>query len=161
MKEVTIYTDGACRGNPGPGGYGAILIYGQHKKTVSGGFRHTTNNRMEMYAVIAGLKALNKSCKVNLYTDSRYISDAVNKGWINKWKLKNWMRTNTDHVKNKDLWIELDEIRNKHQVTFFWVKGHSDNQLNNEVDEIAVLASRETDKLEIDSEFEAENGLFN
>ena len=161
MKEVTIYTDGACRGNPGPGGYGAILIYGQHKKAVSGGFRHTTNNRMEMTAVIAGLKALTKQCKVNLYTDSRYISDAVNKDWINKWKLRNWMRTNTDPVKNKDLWIELDDVRNKHQVSFYWVKGHSDNPLNNEVDEIAVKASKETDKLKIDSEFEAENGLFN
>ena len=159
MKEVTIYTDGACRGNPGPGGYGAIMMYKGHRKELSGGFRHTTNNRMELLAVIESLKALKSSCKVNLYTDSKYISDAINKGWIIKWKTKNWMKSPMESVKNKDLWLELDKLRSIHNIGFFWVKGHSDNEYNNQADEIAVKASRDTPNLQIDTAFEEEAGL--
>jgi ribonuclease HI len=159
MKEIIVYTDGACRGNPGPGGYGAILLYKNHKKTISGGFRHTTNNRMEMLAVIESLKSLKVPCLVKLYTDSRYICDAINKGWINKWKTKNWLKSPMEPVKNRDLWQTLDGLRSIHTVQFNWVKGHSDNELNNEADEIAVMASKDTINLETDAEFEITAGL--
>ncbi len=158
-KEVIIYTDGACRGNPGPGGYGTILLYKNHKKILRGGFRHTTNNRMELLAVIEGLRSLKFICHVKVFTDSRYICDAINKGWLNKWKSKNWMRTPDDAIKNQDLWKDLDALIVKHKVEFNWVKGHSDNELNNEADEIAVLASKDTISLEIDAPFENEAGL--
>ena len=159
MKEVTIYTDGACRGNPGPGGYAAVLIYKGRKKTLKGGFRHTTNNRMEMLGVIEGLKALKEICKVSLFSDSKYICDAINKGWITKWKRTNWMRTPHDEVKNPDLWQEIDQMFSKHQVKISWVKGHSDNELNNEADEAAVIASKDTANFKIDTEFEKVSGL--
>lgn len=159
MKEVTIYTDGACRGNPGPGGYGTILLYKKHKKILQGGYRHTTNNRMEMLAIIEGLKSLKASCAVSIYTDSRYICDAINKGWINKWKRKNWLKAPMDPVKNQDLWKTLDGLRSIHTVQFNWVKGHSDNVLNNEADEIAVTASKDTLNFQTDLEFEKDAGL--
>ena len=159
MKEVTIYTDGACRGNPGPGGYAAVLIYKGQRKTIKGGFRHTTNNRMEMLGVIEGLKALKEKCTVKLFSDSKYICDAVNKGWINKWKRTNWMRTQQEEVKNPDLWKEIDSMFNKHSVSINWVKGHSDNELNNAADEAAVEASKDTANFQIDNEFEKVCGL--
>ena len=159
MKEVVIYTDGACRGNPGPGGYAAILIYRGRKKNVSGGFRHTTNNRMEMLGVIEGLNALKETCKVQLCSDSKYICDAINKGWVEKWKRTGWKRTASDEVKNADLWQRLDKILINHKVKFIWVKGHADNKLNNEADEAAVEASRQTSKFAIDTEFEKISGL--
>lgn len=159
MKEVSIYTDGACRGNPGPGGYAAVLIYKSKRKTIKGGFRHTTNNRMEMLGVIEGLKALKESCIVNLFSDSKYICDAINKGWITKWKLKNWMRTPADEVKNPDLWKEIDQMLNKHKVKISWVKGHAGNELNNAADEAAVSASKDTANFLIDNEFEKVSGL--
>ena len=158
MKQVTIYTDGACRGNPGPGGYGAILIYGKQRKILKGGYRYTTNNRMELLATIEALKALKFPCKVKLYTDSRYIADAYNSDWITKWKNNNWLNASKQAVKNTDLWKDLDHQQAKHKVEFLWVKGHSDNDLNNEVDEIAVKASKDTANLKIDQIFEAENG---
>ena len=159
MKEVTIYTDGACRGNPGPGGYAAVLIYKGKKKTIKGGFRHTTNNRMELLGVIEGLKALKERCKVHIYSDSKYICDAINKGWINKWKQKGWMRTPNESVKNRDLFKELDHMFKQHHAQISWVKGHAGNELNNEADIAAVDASKETSKFAIDSEFEKISGL--
>ena len=159
MKEVLIYTDGACRGNPGPGGYGAILMFGPHKKTLIGGFRHTTNNRMEMLATIEALKALKTPCKVQMCTDSKYICDAINKDWVGKWKKKNWTRGKNESVKNKDLWLELCALLEIHQVEFIWVKGHADNVHNNEADALAVAASKDTGAFEVDAIFEKEAGL--
>lgn len=159
MKEVIIYTDGACRGNPGPGGYAAVLLYKGKKKTIKGGFRHTTNNRMELLGVIEGLKALKFKCKVHIFSDSKYICDAVNKGWIKKWKMKNWMRTPNEEVKNPDLFKELDHMFAQHDVKISWVKGHAGNELNDEADIAAVEASKETAKFQIDSEFEKVSGL--
>lgn len=137
MKEVTVYTDGACSGNPGPGGWGAILRYGSAEKELSGGEKATTNNRMELSGVIAALSALNESCNVTLYTDSQYIEKAINEGWLRSWKAKGWKRKGGE-VKNLDLWQELDALLAKHSVTFRWVKGHADNEYNNRCDALAV-----------------------
>jgi len=119
---VTIYTDGACLGNPGPGGYGVVLLYNDHRKEISGGFRLTTNNRMEIYAAIAGLSALNCSCEVTLFTDSRYLADAMNKGWVRRWKANGWMRNNRDKALNVDLWERLLELCERHKVKFVGLK---------------------------------------
>ena len=137
MKHVTMYTDGACSGNPGPGGWGAILIYGQREKTLSGGEPMTTNNRMELTAAIEGLKILKEPCTVDLYTDSSYLSNAVNKGWLWGWAKKGW-RKKDGAVKNPDLWKELMALIGVHDVRFIWVKGHSENEYNNRCDEMAV-----------------------
>jgi ribonuclease HI len=137
MKNVTIYTDGACSGNPGPGGWGAILMYGGREKEISGGETSTTNNRMELISVISALKALKEPCKVNLYTDSQYVSNAINLGWLESWQKKGWKRKGGE-VKNPDLWTALVPLLDKHDVTFTWVKGHADNEYNNRCDEIAV-----------------------
>lgn len=139
-KEVTVYTDGACSGNPGPGGYGAILKYGEHEKELSEGFPETTNNRMELLGVISALKSLKSPCIVTVYSDSKYVVDAINKGWAKKWQSKNWMRTNTEKAKNPDLWQELMDLLAVHEVTFKWVKGHADNPYNNRCDALAVAA---------------------
>ena len=141
MKKITIYTDGACSGNPGPGGWGAILMYGEHKKELSGGEPSTTNNRMELTSVITALEALKEPCEVTLYTDSQYVSNAINKGWLESWQAKGWKRKGGE-VKNPDLWIKLVPLLEKHKVTFEWVKGHSDNEHNNRCDELAVEESR-------------------
>jgi len=141
MRKVTIYTDGACSGNPGPGGWGAILMYGKSKKELSGGELSTTNNRMELTAVIKALEALKEPCEVMLYTDSQYVANAINLGWLESWKSKGWKRKGGE-VKNLDLWITLVPLLEKHKVTFEWVKGHSDNEYNNRCDELAVMESR-------------------
>lgn len=141
MKEVTIYTDGACSGNPGPGGWGAILQYGEQKKELSGGEAMTTNNRMELTGVITALSALKEPCKVTLYTDSQYIVNAVNLGWLKGWKAKNWKKKGGD-VKNPDLWEKVCALLKIHDVTFVWVKGHADNPMNNRCDELAVIESK-------------------
>ena len=141
MRKVTIYTDGACSGNPGPGGWGAILMYGKSKKELSGGEVSTTNNRMELTAVIKALEALKEPCEVMLYTDSQYVANAINLGWLESWKSKGWKRKGGE-VKNLDLWITLVPLLEKHKVTFEWVKGHSDNEYNNRCDELAVMESR-------------------
>jgi len=159
VKEVIIYTDGACRGNPGPGGYGVVLMAGANRKTLAGGYRHTTNNRMEMQATIVALEALKFPCKVQLCTDSKYICDAINKQWIVKWKQKNWTRGKNEKVKNSDLWKELEALLEVHEVQFIWVKGHSDNEYNNEADALAVAASKDTTTFEVDVEFEKTAGL--
>lgn len=139
-KHVVIYTDGACSGNPGPGGYGIILQYGEHRKELSEGFAETTNNRMELLAVITALEALKTSCAVDLYSDSKYVIDAIQKGWAVKWRSKNWMRTPKEKAKNPDLWERLLKLLDYHEVTFHWVKGHASNENNNRCDELAVQA---------------------
>ena len=147
LKEVTIYTDGACRGNPGPGGYGVVLIYGPHRKELSGGYRLTTNNRMEMMAAIVGLEALKFPCAVNLYTDSRYLVDAMTQGWAHKWRLNGWKRNQKEKAKNPDLWERLLDVSGQHEVTFLWVKGHAGDEENECCDRLAVAAAQEPDLL--------------
>ena len=137
IKTVDIYTDGACSGNPGAGGYCAILIYGKAEKVVSGAENETTNNRMELLAVIMGLRNLKEKCNVNLYSDSQYVVDAFNKSWITSWKTNGWKTSGKKEVKNVDLWNQLLELTNYHNVTFIKVKGHSDNEYNNRCDELA------------------------
>ncbi len=139
--NVTIYTDGACSGNPGPGGYGAILMYGSHKKELFGGDPNTTNNRMELMGVITALKALKRPCQVDLYTDSQYVVNAIEKGWAKKWQSNGWMRNKKDKALNPDLWQMLLDLLKVHQVTFHWVKGHAENPYNNRCDELAVAES--------------------
>ncbi len=141
MKEVTIYTDGACSGNPGPGGWGAILMYNGKKAEISGGERTTTNNRMELLGVISALGALNQPCKVTLYTDSKYVCDAINKGWLRSWVKAGWKRK-TGAVKNIELWQKLLPLLEYHEVEFVWVKGHAENEFNNRCDKLAVAESR-------------------
>ena len=137
MKHVTIYTDGACSGNPGPGGWGAILQYGAAEKEMSGGESMTTNNRMELLGVINALQALREPCIVDLYTDSQYICNAINQHWLAGWKKAGWKRKGGE-LKNPDLWQTLDELLRTHQVSFHWVKGHADNEFNNRCDRLAV-----------------------
>lgn len=140
MKEIDIYTDGACSGNPGPGGWGVVLIYQENKKELSGYQPETTNNRMELFAAIQGLSALKESCAVNLYSDSSYLVNAFEKQWIEKWQRNGWKTSTKSPVENQDLWkLLLIHVR-KHQVRFIKVKGHSDNQYNNRCDEMAVAA---------------------
>ncbi len=137
MKSVDVYTDGACSGNPGKGGYGAVLIYKGIRKELSAGYEKTTNNRMEVLAVIEALSALKEPCNVTLYSDSKYVVDAINKGWMEKWEKNNWMRTKTEKASNSDLWIRLSALLKKHSVKFVWVKGHNDNLENERCDELA------------------------
>lgn len=140
MKKVTIYTDGACSGNPGPGGWGAILIYEDIKKEISGAKADTTNNIMEITAVLEALKLLKVECEVKVYSDSAYVVNAFNQGWIENWKKNNWKTAGKDPVKNRELWEELYELTQKHKVEFIKVKGHSDNEFNNRCDELATSA---------------------
>jgi len=137
MEEVIIYTDGACSGNPGPGGWGSILMYKEHKKEISGAQKETTNNIMELTAVIEGLKLLKYPCEVDLYSDSAYVVNAFLQGWIYNWVKNNWKTAGKDPVKNQELWQELYDLTKTHQVTFHKVKGHSDNEYNNRCDELA------------------------
>ncbi|MDR0952506.1 MAG: ribonuclease HI [Oscillospiraceae bacterium] len=139
MKRVVIYTDGACSGNPGPGGWGAILLYGEFERELSGGEKQTTNNRMELLAVISALRALKEQCEVALYTDSQYIANAVNMRWLPNWKARGWRRKDGE-LKNPDLWQELDALLSAHKVKIFWVKGHGDSEMNNRCDALAVAA---------------------
>lgn len=138
MKIVDIYTDGACTGNPGSGGYCAILIYNCIEKVVSGNEVQTTNNRMEIMAVIKGLECLKEPCEVNIYSDSQYVVDAFNQGWIFSWQNSGWRTANKKEVKNIDLWLELLKLYNIHKINFIKVKGHADNEYNNKCDKIAV-----------------------
>ena len=138
MKKVSVYTDGACSGNPGNGGYCAILLYNGIEKIVSGFMKDTTNNQMELLAVIEGLKALKEPCEVDLYSDSQYVVDAFNKGWLETWKNNNFKLSNNKPVKNVELWKSLILLCEEHKVNFIKVKGHSDNEYNNRCDKIAV-----------------------
>ncbi len=150
--EITIYTDGASSGNPGPGGYGVVLISGRHRLEISEGYRLTTNNRMELMAVIAGLEALkNTGSKVVVYTDSRYVADAVEKGWLFQWESKAFRKK-----KNSDLWIRFLKVYRKHNVRFIWIKGHSDNIENEKCDYLAVSASSGVNLIE-DTGYTPEN----
>jgi len=137
MEEVTIYTDGACSGNPGPGGWGSILMYKGNQKEISGGKEDTTNNVMELTAVIEGLKLLKFPCKVKLYSDSAYVVNAFNQKWIYGWLKNGWKNASKEPVKNKELWQELYDLTKVHEVEFIKVKGHSDNEYNNRCDELA------------------------
>lgn len=142
MKEVTIYTDGACSGNPGPGGWGAILRYGSFKKELSGGEARTTNNRMELTGAIAALGALKEPCAVELYSDSKYVIDGLGKGWAKGWKARGWVKADKKPALNPDLWDRLLTLCDYHKVTLHWVKGHADNEYNNRCDELAVAESK-------------------
>lgn len=144
-KFVEIHTDGACKGNPGPGGYGVVLSCDGRRKELSGGFRRTTNNRMEITAAIEGLRALRTSCRVELYSDSKYLVNGVEKGWARKWKANRWMRDKENRALNADLWNSLLELLDRHDVTLRWVKGHASNELNNRCDQLAVTAAGKTD----------------
>ena len=141
MKQVTVYTDGACSGNPGPGGWGAILVYQGKEKELSGGEKSTTNNRMELTGAIMALKALKEPCIVELYTDSQYLSNAISLGWLQSWKKRGWKRKDGE-VKNPELWKELDALLSMHQVTVHWVKGHAENAYNNRCDALAVMETK-------------------
>ena len=142
MKIVTLYTDGACSGNPGPGGWGAILEFKGVEKEMSGGEAMTTNNKMELSAAIFGLEALREPCAVDLYTDSRYLVDALEKGWLRGWKKNGWRKSDKSPVLNRELWERLDTQLERHQVKFHWVKGHAENPWNNRCDALAVAESR-------------------
>lgn len=137
MEEVIIYTDGACSGNPGPGGWGSVLMYKGNKKEISGGKSNTTNNVMELTAVIEGLKLLKFPCKVKLYSDSAYVVNAFNQKWIYGWLKNGWKNSSKESVKNKELWQQLYELTKIHEVEFIKVKGHADNEYNNRCDELA------------------------
>jgi len=141
-KQIKIYTDGACSGNPGPGGYGAILMYEENKKEISGGEANTTNNKMELMAAIVALETLKEPCDVELYSDSAYLVNAYNQKWIEGWKKNNWKNSSRQDVKNRDLWERLEKQISIHNVKFIKVKGHSDNEFNNRCDELAVMESK-------------------
>lgn len=142
MKTVTIYTDGACSGNPGPGGWCAILEYAGQEKMLSGGEANTTNNRMELLGVISALEALKEPCQVELYTDSKYVVDAITKGWAKSWQARGWIKADKKPAKNPDLWQRLLDLMQTHSVRCHWVKGHAENEKNNRCDQQAVLESQ-------------------
>ena len=138
---VTIYTDGACLGNPGPGGWGAVLLFGDQRREISGGYRRTTNNRMELLAVIQALECLKTSSSVKVLTDSKYLHDAVNKGWLARWRRNGWQTTEKKPVKNRDLWLRLDALLETHKVRFCWVRGHAGDPENECCDRLAGAAA--------------------
>ena len=140
--NVQIYTDGACSGNPGPGGWGAVLLYGEHEKQLSGGEANTTNNRMELTAVIEALSLLKRPCRVTLTTDSKYVSDSVTKGWVYGWQKRGWKKSDGKDAINVDLWQRLLPLLQTHEVTFVWIKGHAGHQYNEICDKLAVAESR-------------------
>lgn len=145
MKHVTIYTDGACIGNPGPGGYGAVLLHEGNRQELSGGYRRTTNNRMEIMAVLAGLRSLKEPCRVTVFSDSRYVVDAMSKGWAESWRDKGWRKRDKTPALNPDLWEEMLDLSERHQVEFRWVKGHAGDPENERCDELAVAAASGAD----------------
>lgn len=142
LKKIVIYTDGACTGNPGAGGYGAVIIDNGDRQEISGGYKLTTNNRMEMMAAIAALKSLPEKCAVTLHSDSKYIVDAVTKGWAKKWQANGWKRNKKDKAKNPDLWQEMLDLCQQHQIEFVWVKGHAGIPENERCDTLAVAAAK-------------------
>ena len=138
MKEVTLYTDGACSGNPGKGGWGAILIYKDYKKEMSGGDKETTNNKMELTAAIEGLRALKEPCRVKLYSDSKYLIDGITKGWARSWRAKGWKKSDGKPALNVDLWEQILTLDEYHEIEYIWVKGHAGNPNNERCDRLAV-----------------------
>jgi len=147
LKQISLFTDGSCLGNPGPGGYGAILIYKEHQKELSQGYTLTTNNRMELMAAIAGLKALSEPCHITLTTDSQYVRQGITE-WIHNWKRRGWKTASKEPVKNSDLWRELDQEIQRHKIDWHWVKGHSGHPENERCDELARAAAMSENKLE-------------
>jgi len=145
LENVTIYTDGACIGNPGPGGYGVILLYQGQMKELSGGYRKTTNNRMEIMAAIVGLESLIKKCRVTLYSDSEYLVNAMSRGWAYRWRANGWKRNKRDKALNADLWERLLQICEHHEVQFRWIKGHAESSENIRCDELAMEAAQQPD----------------
>ena len=141
--KVVIYTDGGCIGNPGQGGYGAVLLYGEHRKEFSGGYRLTTNNRMELMACIVGLRALKKECKIVLHSNSQYVVNGITKGWAKRWKANHWMRNKEDRAENSDLWMQLLKLCDQHEVEFVWVRGHAGSPENERCDRLSVAAARQ------------------
>nr|ACV72180.1 ribonuclease H [uncultured organism] len=141
LKNVTIYTDGSCIGNPGPGGYGVVLLFGNHRKELSGGFRMTTNNRMEIMAAIVGLESLKDTCRVTLYTDSQYLANAIMQGWAQRWRANGWMRNKKEKAINPDLWDRLLKLCDRHEVEFVWVKAHAGNRENERCDQLGREAA--------------------
>ncbi len=162
MKEITIYTDGGCIGNPGPGGYGVVLIYGEHRKELSDGFKETTNNRMELLACIKGLEALKERCSVTLYSDSKYVVDGISKGWARRWQKNNWIRVKKTGAKavNPDLWQRLLEQVERHNINMCWVKGHAGNPENEVCDQLANGAARSNSE-QVDSGYRDNNTTNN
>ena len=146
LKKVTIYTDGACSGNPGPGGYGAVLIYNVNEKEISGGEKSTTNNKMEMMGVIKALEMLKEKCDVEVYSDSAYVVNSINNKWVYSWRKNNWIKSDKSKAKNIDLWERLLELIDYHNVKFVKVKGHADNEYNNRCDKLAVKAREDVVK---------------
>jgi len=142
-KAIEIYTDGACSGNPGPGGYGIVLLHEAHRKEISAAYKKTTNNRMEILAAIVALEALKEPCNVKLYSDSKYLVDAIEKGWVMRWRANSWMRNRNDAALNVDLWERLLPLLDVHNVRFIWVRGHADNAENNRCDALARTAITE------------------
>ena len=153
-KHVIIYTDGACTGNPGPGGYGVVLIFGEHRRELSGGYRLTTNNRMELMGPIKGLEALNQSCRVTLHSDSQYVVEGIEKGWAKRWRGNGWMRSKREQAVNPDLWGKLLNLCETHEVEFQWVRGHSGDVENERCDQLAVQAAHGKD-LPVDDGYES------
>jgi ribonuclease HI len=157
LPEVIIYTDGGAIGNPGPGGYGVVLLHKNHRKELSGGFRRTTNNRMEILAAIKGLEALKAPCRVTLYTDSQYLANAIEKGWARRWQSNGWLRNRQERAVNPDLWERLLTLVDKHDVRFRWVRGHAGNTENERADELVRSAAR-AENLAIDLNYERNPG---
>jgi len=157
MKEVTMYTDGGCSPNPGPGGYGIVLIYGEHRREFSGGYRRTTNNRMELVAAIRGLQTLKEPCHVALFSDSQYVVNGISKGWAQRWKSRGWLLSNKRPAENIDLWEQLLALCETHQVRFEWIRGHNGHAENESCDRLAGEASRRQD-LPIDAIYERDGG---
>ena len=153
-KQVTIYTDGSCLGNPGPGGYGVVLKLEEHRRELSGGYRRTTNNRMELMGPIKGLESLNQRCRVTLHSDSRYLVDSIEKGWAKRWRNNGWKRNKREKAINPDLWKILLDLCEKHEIEFRWVRGHSGDPENERCDQLAVQAAHE-DALPLDEGYES------
>lgn len=147
MKNVTLYSDGACSGNPGPGGYGTILVFGGNERELAQGYRRTTNNRMELRGVIAGLEALKEPCTVKVVTDSQYVVNAMTKGWARTWRANNWKKK-SGYALNPDLWTLLLDLSRKHHLTFEWIRGHNGHSMNERCDTLAVSACHSTNLLE-------------
>ena len=153
-KQVTIHTDGSCIGNPGPGGYGAVLKYGEHRRELSRGYRLTTNNRMELMGPIESIASLKQRCSVILYSDSKYVVDSISQGWAKRWQANSWKRNKKDRAINPDLWARLLELCSEHDVEFRWVRGHSGNFENERCDQLAVEAANQKN-LFVDENYES------
>ncbi len=145
LKTVTMYTDGACQGNPGPGGYGVVLLYGTYRRELSGGFRLTTNNRMEIMAVIVGLQVLKQRCAVTVCTDSQYVADGMTKGWVQRWRANGWRKNKQEKALNPDLWGQLLDLCGEHEVEFVWLRGHAGQAENERCDALSVEAAQGND----------------